>query len=47
MIEQWRPIKNYKGIYEISNLGNVKSLARTIIKKTEVNRIKRKLKKSF
>ncbi|HGO1484269.1 TPA: NUMOD4 domain-containing protein [Staphylococcus aureus] len=33
MIEQWRPIKNYKGIYEISNLGNVKSLARTIIKK--------------
>lgn len=33
MIEQWRPIKNYEGIYEISNLGNVKSLARTIIKK--------------
>ena len=24
--EIWKPIKNYEGLYEISNLGNVKSL---------------------
>ena len=26
MEEEWRPIKNYEGLYEISNLGRVKSL---------------------
>lgn len=25
MIEIWRPIKNYEGKYEISNLGKAKS----------------------
>ena len=29
MIEKWKPIKGYEGLYEISNLGNVKSLGRT------------------
>lgn len=24
--EEWRPIKGYEGLYEISNLGRVKSL---------------------
>ena len=31
-MEVWKPIKNYEGIYEISNLGRVKSLKR-IVKK--------------
>lgn len=26
MIEEWKPIEGYEGIYEISSLGNVKSL---------------------
>lgn len=28
--EQWRPIKNYEGLYEISNMGRVKSLERKV-----------------
>ena len=32
MIEQWRPIKGYEGIYEVSNLGRVRSLDRIIMK---------------
>lgn len=30
MKEQWKEIKGYEGIYEISNLGNVKSLKRIV-----------------
>ena len=30
MVEIWKPIKNYEGCYEISNLGRVKSLARKL-----------------
>jgi len=29
-MEIWKPIKGYEGIYEVSNLGRVKSLARKI-----------------
>ena len=28
--EEWKPIKNFEGLYEVSNLGRVKSLGRTI-----------------
>lgn len=28
--EEWRPVRGYKGIYEVSNLGRVKSLNRKI-----------------
>lgn len=31
--EIWRPIKGYEGLYEVSNLGRVKSVERTIIRK--------------
>ena len=31
--EEWRDIKGYEGIYQISNLGKVKSLSRTITRK--------------
>lgn len=26
MTEEWRPIKGYEGLYEVSSLGRVKSL---------------------
>ena len=30
MQEIWKPIKDYEGIYEVSNLGRIKTLSRTI-----------------
>ena len=29
--EIWKPIKNYEGLYEVSNMGRVKSLDRETI----------------
>ena len=31
-MEEWRPVKGYEGLYEVSNLGRVKSLERDIVK---------------
>lgn len=33
MNEIWKDIKNYEGIYQISNMGRIKSIERTIIRK--------------
>lgn len=33
MKEVWKNIKGYEGLYQISNLGNVKSLSRTLVRK--------------
>lgn len=30
MEEEWRPVVGYEGLYEISNLGRVKSLERVV-----------------
>lgn len=30
MIEKWKPIKDFEGLYEVSSLGRIKSLERTI-----------------
>ena len=35
--EIWKPVKGYEGLYEISSLGRVKSLSRSVLKKN--NRI--------
>ena len=32
-VEIWRDIKGYEGLYQVSNMGRVKSLERTVIKK--------------
>lgn len=32
-MEVWKPIKNYEGYYEVSNLGNVRSVERIVILK--------------
>ncbi len=34
MNEQWKPVVGYEGLYEVSDLGRVKSLTRTIPDKT-------------
>lgn len=34
MIEEWRDIKGYEGIYQVSNLGRVKSLAHTYTRRS-------------
>lgn len=36
MNEIWKDIKGYKGLYQISNLGNVKSLKREKLKKDKI-----------
>ena len=36
--EIWKPIKNYEGLYEVSNLGNVKGLKRNKILKPNITR---------
>lgn len=36
--EIWKDIKNYEGLYKISNLGQVKSLTRNIILKTATDK---------
>lgn len=33
MEEKWKPVKNFEGLYEVSNLGNVRSLERNGTKK--------------
>ena len=38
--EIWRPVKGFEGLYEVSDLGNVRSLDRTI---TEKNTLRKKL----
>lgn len=30
MSEEWRDIKNYEGLYQVSNMGRVKSLERKV-----------------
>lgn len=42
MKEVWKPIKGYEGLYEISNLGNVKALQRTITQNSRWGKIKRR-----
>lgn len=36
MIEIWKDIRGYEGLYQCSSYGNVRSLTRTIIRKTGV-----------
>lgn len=38
-IEQWKDIKGYEGLYQVSNNGNIKSLARTMSSGRKLNPI--------
>lgn len=44
--EIWRPIPGYENIYEVSNLGRVKSLSRKVIRGNKICLLKEKIKKS-
>lgn len=35
-VEIWKPIKDYEGLYEVSNLGRVRSLDRVVIRKNGI-----------
>ena len=37
--EEWRPAPGYEGLYEVSNMGRIKSLEREVIRKTNNNYI--------
>lgn len=41
MIEEWKDVKGYEGLYQVSNFGRVKSLSKIVIRG---NRIKQPLK---
>lgn len=41
MIEQWKPIKGFEGLYEVSNYGSVRSIDRTV---TDARGLLKKLK---
>ena len=47
MQEIWKDVPNFEGIYQVSNLGNVKSLPRCIIHRGNVSHIKEKIMKPF
>ena len=36
MREEWRPLVGYEGLYEVSNMGRVKSLERTVWNEKEI-----------
>ena len=43
LVEEWKDIKNYEGFYQVSNLGNVRSLDRFIINKIVKGKILKKM----
>lgn len=45
MEEIWKPIKNYEGLYEISNFGKIRSLDRTVPIRNSTKFIKGSLRK--
>tara|TARA_R110000796_G_scaffold171070_3_gene288036 strand:+ start:63 stop:584 length:522 start_codon:yes stop_codon:yes gene_type:complete len=46
MEEIWKDIKDYEGIYQVSNLGNVKSLGRVVLRKNDTKiKLKEKILK--
>ncbi|MHA1754674.1 MAG: NUMOD4 domain-containing protein [Candidatus Odinarchaeia archaeon] len=48
MNENWKPLLKFNNFYEVSNLGNIRSIARTIITKNNVQRkLKSKQLKTF
>lgn len=46
MVEIWKDLENYIGIYQISNTGKVKSLARPVIIKDKIINLKERLLKN-
>ena len=40
--EYWKDIKGYEGLYQVSNLGNIKSIDRGIKRSTSLMKLKSK-----
>lgn len=38
MLEEWKPVEHFEGLYEVSNLGNVRSLRSGALRKPVVNK---------
>lgn len=47
MEETWKPIKNYEGYYEISNLGRVKSVERYVKQGNSIRHVKESFKNEY
>ena len=45
MKEVWKDIKNYEGLYQVSNLGRVKSLDRIVYQKNSFGNIQKNIYK--
>lgn len=43
--EKWREIPEFKGLYEVSNYGNVRSVSRVIKNKNHIQTLKGRVKK--
>ena len=43
--EIWKPVKDYEGLYEVSNLGKVRALDRKVITKNGVVKIRKSREK--
>jgi len=46
-VEYWKDIKGYKGLYQVSNLGRIKSLERITKYQNSKRRVKEKIKGTF
>ena len=42
MEEIWRPVKEYEGYYEVSNLGRVRSIDRVVVDKNGRQQFKKR-----
>jgi len=45
MKEIWKDIKGYKGFYQVSNLGRIKSMNRTVIRKSGTYKVQERIMK--
>ena len=46
-VEQWKDIKGYEGLYQVSNLGRIKSLFRKVKYQNGFRNVKEKIKNTF
>ena len=47
MVEVWKDIKGYEGLYQISNLGRIKSLKRKVRYQNSFKTLKERIKGTF
>lgn len=47
LIEKWRDVSDYEGLYQVSDLGRVKSLSRKIKSRNRVHKLKERILRQF